>query len=99
VEVQCIWQAIVGSTIRPRFPRWAFGVVGFAPQVFPCVGILEALYRAAAEYAHEVSRTCWNAKRESFRAQVDESWTSHGGRFPFRLLREQQQPPVLDMRI
>lgn len=72
---------------------------GFAPQVFPCVGILEALYRAAAEYAHEVSRTCWNAKRESFRAQVDESWTSHGGRFPFRLLREQQQPPVLDMRI
>lgn len=73
MEVQCIWQAIV--------PWWAFGVVGFAPQVFPYVGILEALYCDAAEYAHEVSGTCWTAKRESFRAQVDESWTSHGVSF------------------
>ena len=98
-EVQCIWQAIVGSPVRPRFTRWACGVVGFAQQFVPCVEVLEALYREASEHAHKVSRKCWGAKREAFREQVDASWATHRGSFPFRLLREQQQPPVLEMRV
>ena len=99
VEVQCIWLAIVGAPIRPRFPRWAYDVVGFVPHVLPCVGILESLYGAAAQHAQSVSRKCWASKRAAFKVNVDNSWNCHGGRFPFRLLREDQKPPVMEMRV
>lgn len=98
-EIQFIWLAIVGAPIRPRFPPWSYDVVGFAPQVLPGVVILETLYQAATDHAQGVSRKRWASKREAFKEQVEDSWNGHGGRFPFRLLREQQQPPVMEMRL
>eukprot|EP00435_Cladocopium_sp_Y103_P013817 s2319_g3.t1 len=98
-EIQCIWLAIVGSPVRPRFPRWAFDVLGFALNHMPGPEILEALYTAAAGHAQEISRQCWKAKRETFVSQVQESWNKGGGSFPFRMLREQAHPPVMEMRV
>eukprot|EP00435_Cladocopium_sp_Y103_P053188 s103_g17.t1 len=98
-ETQCIWLAIVGSPIRPRFPRWAFDTLGFVLHYMPGPEILEALYAAAASHAHEVSKQCWKAKRATFVSQVEESWNTRGGSFAFRMLREQTHPPVMEMRV
>ena len=99
IEVQCIWRSIVGSPIRPRFPRWAFEAVGFEVHVSPSLAILEVLYQAAANHAQEVARRCWATKRECFLEQVDDSWKKQGGSFAFKMLKEQQHPPVIEMRV
>eukprot|EP00435_Cladocopium_sp_Y103_P008435 s1164_g2.t1 len=98
-ETQCIWLAIVGSPIRPRFTRWAFDLLGFALHRMPSPEILDVLYTAAAGHAHEVSKQCWKAKREIFVGQVQAAWDTRGGSFAFRLLREQAHPPVMEMRV
>ena len=82
-EIQSIWFAIVGSPIRPRFTRWAFEVFGFVLHHMPGPEILEALYTAASDHAHAVSRQCWKAKRETFTRQVQASWVTAVAVSPF----------------
>ena len=98
-EVQCIWRAVVGSPVRPRFPRWAFDKVGFEVHLVPCPEILEVLYNAAAAHAQDVAKRCWAEKREVFAEQVQDSWRKRGGSFAFKLLREQPHPPVMEMKV
>ena len=98
-EIQCIWMAIVGSPVRPRFTRWAFEVLGFVLHHMPGPEILEALYSAAASHAQEISKQSWKAKRETFVGQVQDSWSTRGGSIAFRMLREQAHPPVMEMRV
>ena len=98
-EVQCIWRAVVGSPVRPRFSRWAFDTVGFEVQLVPCPEILEVLYNAAAAHAQDIAKRCWAEKREVFAEQVQDSWKKRGGSFAFKLLREQPHPPVMEMKV
>eukprot|EP00435_Cladocopium_sp_Y103_P020844 s1782_g5.t1 len=98
-EVALLWAAIYGSPIRPRFPRWVRESFGFELFVMPGLPTLKLISAKVAAHAQEVGRRSWRAKRDSFAAEVDDSWKKKGGSLAFRLLKDRPHPPVMEMEV
>ena len=47
----------------------------------------------------DIGRRCWKAKRESFAADVEESWKKKSGSLAYRLIKDRPHPPVLEMEV
>ena len=98
-EVSLLWAAIYGSPVRPRFPRWVRECFGFEIYVLPGLPTLKMFLEKAAEHAQDIGRRCWKAKRESFAADVEESWKKKSGSLAYRLIKDRPHPPVLEMEV
>ena len=98
-EVALLWTAIYGSPIRPRFPRWVRENFGFELFVLPGLPTLRLILAKAADHAQDVGRRCWKAKRESFAADVEESWKKKSGSLAYRLIKDRPHPPVMEMEV
>lgn len=57
------------------------------------------LLEKAAEHAQDIGRRCWQARRESFAADVEESWKKKSGGLAYRLIKDRPHPPVLEMEV
>lgn len=95
-QVNCIWAAIQRSLIRPTFGAWAKECLGFEVVCLPRLDTLEVLLQKASAHAQQVGKDHWNHRRQIFADQVETSW-SKGGSLPFRLLRDQSLPTVVEM--
>ena len=50
-------------------------------------------------YSNKCSTEAWRKKKLLFNDRVEESWTTQGSSLPFRLMKDPQKPPVLDMTV
>eukprot|EP00435_Cladocopium_sp_Y103_P013827 s4592_g3.t1 len=50
-------------------------------------------------YAQKCASEAWRRKRLLFNEQVEKSWNTQGGSFPFRLIKDPQKPPVTDLTV
>ena len=93
-----LWAAIYGSPVRPRFPRWVHECLGFRLYILPGLPILRLILEKAALHAQVIGKRCWQAKRESFAAEVEDSWKKSGS-LAYRLIKDRPHPPVLEMEV
>ena len=94
-----LWAAIYSSPVRPRFPRWVQERLGFELFVLPGLATLKLILEKAGAHAQEVGRQCWKAKRESFAAELEDSWKKKSGSLAYRLIKDRPHLPVLEMEV
>ena len=99
-EVHQVWHSVVSATgFGKSFPRWVVSHAQLPWHDFPSLAQVSRLKEAVMTYSHKCSTEAWRKKKLLFNDQVEESWSTQGGSLPFRLMKDPQKPPVLDMTV
>ena len=95
-----IWSAIVASSGFGRsFPQWVVTRAMLPWMDPPSLSQVGTLKDAVLAFANRCASEAWRRKKLYFNEQVEKSWNAEGGSLLFRLLKDPQRPPVLDMTI
>eukprot|EP00438_Fugacium_kawagutii_P035419 Skav202009 [mRNA] locus=scaffold1829:120856:132547:- [translate_table: standard] len=93
-KISELWQAILASTGFGRsFPNWLLSQVDFI-HLSPTVACVETVTQVVLAHANRLASQSWRAWRKHFSDCLETSWTSDGGRLPFKMVREAPLPPV-----
>eukprot|EP00438_Fugacium_kawagutii_P004973 Skav222404 [mRNA] locus=scaffold4422:467384:476455:+ [translate_table: standard] len=98
-KVSELWQAILASTGFGRsFPNWLLTQVDFL-HLTPTLACVETVTQVVLAHANRLASQSWRARRKHFSDCLETSWTSDGGRLPFKMVRESPLPPVQDLEM
>ena len=95
-----LWNAICcGTGFGKLFPKWCIARLGWFPVQLPSSVLVGEFYHEVREYTDEASRKAWPLKREAFEMQLEDSCAREGSSLPCRLVKEETQPIVTEMKI
>eukprot|EP00438_Fugacium_kawagutii_P000813 Skav235098 [mRNA] locus=scaffold711:123242:131735:- [translate_table: standard] len=98
-KISELWQAILSSTGFGRsFPNWLLSQVDFV-HLTPTVACVETATQVVLAHANRLASQSWRARRKHFSDCLEASWTSDGGRLPFKMVRESPLPPVQELEM
>eukprot|EP00438_Fugacium_kawagutii_P005711 Skav208065 [mRNA] locus=scaffold936:122039:130199:+ [translate_table: standard] len=98
-KISELWQAILASTGFGRsFPNWLLSQVDFI-HLSPTVACVETVTQVVLAHANRLASQSWRARRKHFSDCLETSWTSDGGRLPFKMVREAPLPPVQELEM
>ena len=99
VEVNQLWSAILAATGFGRsFVTWVRRN-STLDCTFLCPKLAGDLFQLVSRHATNIAAQAWKSRQAEFVHAVEDSWSANGGKLPFRLVREQPLPPVLDLQV
>ena len=99
LDVVELWNAICRATgFGKSFAKWCINQIGWFPLQFPEASAAGELYHLVKGYADEVISKAWAMKREAFAGELETSVATKGGSLPCRLMRDESQPMVTEMK-
>lgn len=95
-----LWASICSGTgFGKSFPKWCFTRLGWFPVQFPSSELVGEIYQEVREFSDDASRKAWALKREAFASQLEDSCAREGSSLPCKLIKEETQPIVTEMKI
>ena len=94
-----LWNAICRATgFGKSFAKWCVGQIGWFPIQFLDAWAAGELYHMVKGFTDEATSKGWAMKREAFACELETSVATKGGSLPCRLIREESQPMVTEMK-